>query len=66
VNESRLAEDLEKTWEVLAEPIQTVRHPVFLFSFSLVNFVLVSITMVNHMLKLSSCTIRSLDGLSCY
>jgi hypothetical protein len=26
VNESRLAEDLEQTWEVLAEPIQTVRH----------------------------------------
>jgi hypothetical protein len=26
LNESRLAEDLEQTWEVLAEPIQTVRH----------------------------------------
>jgi hypothetical protein len=26
VNEARLAEDLEQTWEVLAEPIQTVRH----------------------------------------
>jgi adenylosuccinate lyase len=25
VNELRLAEDLEQTWEVLAEPIQTVR-----------------------------------------
>lgn len=41
MNESRLSEDLDQTWEVLAEPIQTVR-PFFLSSI----WFLVVLTMV--------------------
>jgi hypothetical protein len=42
VNESRLAEDLDQTWEVLAEPIQTVRH-LFSSVYFPLNSVLVAV-----------------------